>query len=133
MTISPIFVLLAMLFMHVVDDYAIQSRCLANLKQKRYWENDELGKNPKYRYDYICALIMHSISWSFCIMLPVAVFIGFSDIALDFAICFAINVIVHAITDDLKANKLRMNLIEDQTIHMIQIALTFCYFIALRG
>lgn len=132
MNISPIFVLIAMLFSHVFDDYVLQG-CLANLKQKRFWENDDIGKNPKYRYDYICALIMHSISWSFCTMLPIALFIGLNSITFDFAICFAINVAVHAITDDLKANKLKINLIEDQSVHMIQIALTFVYFVILKG
>jgi len=40
-----------------------------------------------------------------------------------------INCCIHFVVDDLKANRFKINLIIDQTIHFIQIILTFltCY------
>jgi len=35
------------------------------------------------------------------------------------------NMLIHAFVDDLKANLMKTNLIEDQLIHLVQIALTF--------
>jgi len=39
------------------------------------------------------------------------------------------NTLIHAIVDDLKANKHKINLIQDQTIHFMQILLTFAAYI----
>lgn len=69
------FVLASMLFMHVVDDYYLQG-ILANLKQRSYWE--EHAPDSMYRYDYLVGLLMHSLSWSFCIILPAVASRGFA-------------------------------------------------------
>ena len=66
---SNLFVVLLMIFCHIVDDYYLQG-WLASAKQKKYWK--ENAPEKLYRYDYIWALIMHSFSWSFMIMLPIA-------------------------------------------------------------
>lgn len=66
---------------------------------------------------------MHSMSWAFMIMLPIAVYNNF-NIGVVFVIMFVVNAVVHGIVDDLKANKHRMNLIQDQICHLIQIAVT---------
>lgn len=118
---NVVFVLLWMIFFHIVDDYYLQG-WLASAKQKTYWENrcpEELYKN-----DYIWALIMHSFSWAFMIMLPIAYFKNFV-IGIDFIIMFAINVALHAFTDNCKANWKIINLIHDQVVHMFQILFTF--------
>ena len=39
-----------------------------------------------------------------------------------------INTVIHYIVDDLKANKYKINLVIDQSIHFIQIILTFILF-----
>lgn len=116
-----VFILLAMVFMHIVDDYYLQG-ILANLKQKVWWEKN--APKELYKNDYIVALFMHSFSWAFMIMLPVAVFLNFSLTPM-FCLLFGINVATHAIVDDLKANKLKINLITDQSIHLVQIIVTF--------
>ena len=115
------FILIAMLFCHVLDDYTLQG-ILASMKQKKWWK--EHAPHELYKYDYIIALIMHSISWSFMIMLPIAISHSF-EITPIFIVFFIINVVIHAITDHLKANMLKINLIIDQTIHIVQIVLTF--------
>ena len=130
---NPVFIFLFMLFCHVFDDYVLQG-CLANLKQKQWWKDH--ASDAKYQKDYIAALICHSISWSFMIMLPISIATHFytDPGSVWLLLMFPVNVIAHAITDDAKANKLSINLIMDQGIHLSQIIMTFtlylCYYIA---
>ena len=122
---SNLFVVLSMIFCHVVDDYYLQG-WLASAKQKKYWE--ENAPEAMYKYDYIWALLMHSFSWAFMIMLPIS-FIEKFDLGISFFIAFTINLVVHAFTDDLKANKRKINLWVDQIIHLCQIAITAFIFL----
>ena len=110
-----------MIFCHIVDDYYLQG-CLASMKQKKWWQ--ENAPQKLYKYDYIVALIMHSMSWSFMIMLPIAISMNLNVSAL-FAVVFIGNTIIHAVVDNLKANKLKINLIVDQSIHILQIIITY--------
>jgi hypothetical protein len=118
---NSVFIILAMVFCHIVDDYYLQG-CLASMKQKKWWQ--ENAPQKLYKYDYIVALIMHSMSWSFMIMLPIAISMNFNVSTL-FAIIFVGNTIIHAVVDDLKANKIKINLIVDQSIHILQIIITY--------
>ena len=117
---NGLFVFLSMVFCHIVDDYYLQGK-LALFKQKSWWE--EKAPDEMYKYDYIVGLMMHSFSWAFMVMLPVAVSQSF-DIGAGFAAMFVVNTAVHAMVDDLKANKRKINLVKDQLIHAGQIALT---------
>ena len=121
------FIFLLMIFCHIVDDYYLQG-WLASAKQKKYWE--ENAPDKMYKHDYIWALIMHSFSWTFMIMLPIAFFMNF-NVTFGFVTVFIWNVIIHGVIDDAKANEKRLNLIQDQIIHLTQIVLTFLYFVAL--
>ena len=112
--------LLTMIFLHIVDDYYLQG-ILAQMKQKKFWKDN--APDEMYKYDYIWALIMHAFSWTFMIMLP---FIVAGTAGPAFYVIFVINCIAHAIIDDLKANRKKINLWEDQILHMIQIGATFC-------
>ena len=111
--------ILLMIFLHIVDDYYLQN-ILAQMKQKRFWQ--ENAPDELYKYDYIWALIMHAFSWTFTIMLPLAFT---SSVGVIFYIIFAANLIIHALVDDLKANRHKINLWEDQIIHILQIVITF--------
>ena len=122
---NNIFIFLLMIFCHIVDDYYLQG-WLASAKQKKYWE--ENAPDKMYKHDYIWALIMHSFSWAFMIMLPVAFVMNFS-INVAFLTTFICNILIHAITDDLKANRKRINLIQDQLTHIWQIILTFVFLV----
>ena len=117
--------LLLMIFMHIVDDYYLQG-WLASAKQKSWWEKN--APQELYEYDYLWALIMHSFSWTFMIMLPIMYILKF-ELSLSFYIAFILNVIGHARVDDLKANKKEINLIQDQIIHMMQIIATWMIFV----
>lgn len=66
-----LFLLLGMLFLHLVDDYYLQG-WLASAKQKSWWEKNSPDK--LYSHDYIMALCEHAFSWTFMIMLIPAVF-----------------------------------------------------------
>ena len=125
---SYFFVLLAMIFLHIVDDFKLQQGLLCNLKQKGWWKNQSEYKDM-YKYDYIPALILHAFSWTFMIMLPVALKLNF-DLGWLFLL-YPVNTIIHGITDHLKANLLKINLVVDQTVHILQIVLTWvlvvCY------
>lgn len=119
-----IFVVLTMVFFHIVDDYNLQG-WLASAKQSKWWE--ENSPQDMYKYDYIWALLMHSFSWAFAIMLPIAYIQSFRVDAL-FILVFGLNATVHAVVDDAKANKHSINLWVDQIIHIIQIVATAVVF-----
>lgn len=118
--VSKAFVVLWMVFFHIVDDYYLQG-WLASAKQKKWWE--ENAPQPLYKHDYIWSLLMHGFSWSFMVMLPIAAIISF-DVGLEFLVLFFFNVFAHALTDDLKANRNLINLWQDQLIHFGQIFVT---------
>lgn len=119
----PLFsLLLLMILAHFVADYTLQG-WLASGKQKKWW-NDQLKNAPdemkrKYRNDYKVALLCHSLYWSIIVCLPM----------LFHPALFAINAIGHAVLhyliDDAKANKLAINLVEDQVLHFVQILLVW--------
>ena len=117
---NKIFVLILMIFFHIVDDYYLQG-ILASMKQEEWWK--ENASQSLYKYDYIVALIMHSFSWAFMIMLPIALYLNF-DISVAYLIALLLNMVIHCFVDDLKANKKKINLVIDQTIHMVQIMIT---------
>jgi hypothetical protein len=123
---SKEFVFIFMIFCHIIDDFVLQAPCLCNLKQRSWWEKN--APDEKYKNDYKVALIIHSLSWSFMIMLPIAIYYKL-DIGTSFIIQMVGNAIIHGFVDDIKANKKLINLYQDQSIHVIQIILTFVRFV----
>ena len=117
---SRVFVIALMIFCHIVDDFRLQG-ILANMKQKKWWR--EQTNKPMYQYDWVMALMIHSMSWSFMILLPIAIYQNF-NVGANYVIVFFINALIHGIVDHLKANRFKINLIEDQMAHFIQIAIT---------
>ena len=65
------------------------------------------------------------------IMLPVAYVWNFNINPL-FVIIFLWNVAVHAVFDNMKANKKETNLIQDQICHLVQIITTFVLLVLVR-
>ena len=110
-----------MVFMHIVDDYYLQG-ILASMKQKSWWQKQE-SYCDKYKHDYKVALFMHAFSWTFMIMLPLLWVYGF-QYNVWVGLVAGLNVATHWFVDDLKANKKKINLVTDQTIHLIQIIIT---------
>lgn len=124
---------LSLLYMHIMDDFVFQG-VLSKLKRKVFWLKDKEYKEI-YKYDYIISLIIHALSWTISINIPV-MFILIHYNKLDnimyttiFIIEFLLNWIIHSIVDDLKANKMKINLITDQIIHFIQVSIIFILFV----
>ena len=118
-----------MIFCHIVDDYYLQG-WLASAKQKKWWE--ENAPDSLYKNDYKVALLVHSFSWAFSINLPVLVYALFFQILptiiLPYSILLVVNMIIHYIVDNLKANKLVINLITDQSIHLFQVLISWAVY-----
>jgi len=120
-------ILLCMVFCHIVDDYYLQG-ILASMKQRNWWKTN--APDDMYKHDYIVALIMHSFSWAFMIMLPIGVYLFANGMLMQnniiMYICWILgNSVIHAVIDHLKANKKVINLVQDQSYHMIQIFLVW--------
>ena len=120
-------VLLLMFLFDIIDDFVLQPICLSKLKQKRYWIEECKKYNLnilKYDTDYITALLIHGLSWSIMIHVPLMFLGGIRD---DFFLLLSVllNTVIHAIIDDLKANKLKINLDVDQCLHGFQIVITW--------
>lgn len=120
-SILKIILLLSMLFCHIVDDYYLQG-ILAKMKQKSFWQ--ENAPKPLYKNDYVMALIEHSFSWTFMIHIPII--IAYKEVDL---VWFIGTVFIHAVVDNLKANDLSINLIQDQIIHILQVVATWLFYI----
>ena len=123
-------VLLLMFLFDIIDDFVLQPICLSKLKQKRYWI-EECEKNnldiSKYDKDYIAALITHGLSWSIMIHIPLMFLGGIND-DLILLLSVLYNTLIHSFIDDLKANKLKINLDVDQCLHGLQIIITWIVF-----
>lgn len=122
-------ILLFMILLHIIDDFVLQPISLSNLKQKKWWKKQE-GYSDKYKDDYKVALAIHSISWSIMIHIPLLImFPSLGQLAL--LISFIVNAVIHYYIDDLKANKLKINLFEDQMVHFWQICTTLSFIMSL--
>lgn len=124
---SKHFVFMAMIFCHIVDDYYLQG-ILAKMKQEKWWKENAPSK--LYKNDYIVALVMHGISWSFMTMFPIALYNAFNCDS-NFAALLIMNAILHSCMDDAKANIGTINLVQDQLFHIAQIIFTFIILVAL--
>lgn len=114
-----------MILLHIIDDFVLQPICLSKLKQKSFWE-PYVKNNENYKFDYKVALVIHALSWAIMIHLPLMV-IGTNEYIVLLSVI--INTAIHAYIDDKKANKLNINLLEDQLIHLFQIGCTWALLI----
>ena len=112
-----------MFLAHCIDDFFLQGGCLVNLKQKSWWAKQTT--DAKYSKDYLMGLFIHAFEWSAMLYLVLMMF-GASNWFL--AGSFFINGFVHMFVDDLKANRFKINLIQDQLIHLVQITTTVILF-----
>ena len=118
--------ILLMILGHLVADYTLQG-CLAHMKQKSWWQSMMEQVKPerrrKYRHDWIAGLLCHALYWSIITFLPLYA-------SPHWAYAVLVNAAVHAVIDDLKANRNAINLCQDQILHLTQIVVTY---IALGG
>lgn len=135
-----IIMLIEMIFLHCIADYFLQG-ILASMKQKSWWEKHAPSRSEfsrsKYKFDYKATLLAHSIEWAFLIMIPsfITMWIHVYEPAycLPYIIFFDLNVVFHYLIDDMKANKRKINLIEDQVLHFIQLFITWLIWTGIIG
>lgn len=148
--------LLMMVLMHIIEDFHLQGK-MGEMKQKMWWIGqswesvqdltlleDRVGVHrrtmEKYGRDYIPVLLLHGFEWSMFIHMPILAAHVIADgwvFSDEFVVLFTtsvlVNAAVHVIVDHLKANRLVINLIVDQTAHMLQIIATFTVFCMVYG
>lgn len=130
-----------MFVMHYLGDWVLQTDVIAKYKQKDSWE-DLIAKDRMYENDYSCVMELHCLFWSICIHVPIVIYeyITTGFIYEDFPSFFEIfllasiiiNMIIHYVVDELKANRKLINLRTDQSLHYIQIAATLVVYLILR-
>lgn len=120
-------IFLLMIFCHLIDDFVLQNK-FSYLKQKSWWvkacREDGLPFD-KYKNDYKMALFEHALEWSIAITLPIMIFVNCPGWLL--ILLVTLNTIFHLLIDNMKANQLRLNLIQDQLLHFVQIVITFMF------
>ena len=130
MSVFNIFIL--MVLMHVIDDFVLQPVCLSKLKQEKWWM-EECKKQDlpfkKYEDDFIAALFCHSASWSAMILLPIIFWMPNCEWL---CVVWLLNTLTHSLIDNLKANDLKLNLVQDQLLHLAQICITLIVIMALK-
>lgn len=139
-----IFILFIMLLMHYIEDFHLQG-CLANLKQKKWWEKQMSNNDMRshyvfehsiYKNDYKMSLFAHSIENALFVMLPLIVDMLISEFThcqqntwILFIPSTILICVSHYFIDNSKANEMKINLVQDQLYHLCIILLIFlCYF-----
>lgn len=121
-------VLLLSLGLHILADFTLQG-LFGDLKSRTWWGRmfDQLhldnARRSLYRYDYLCALLIHALYWSLITFAPLIWFSDLSEQAV--VLLVADNTVVHALVDHSKANTGAINLWIDQAFHFMQIGATF--------
>ncbi len=116
-----------MIFCHIVDDFYLQVGILAKMKQRLWWK-EQKEYDDIYKYDYIIALVLHSFSWAFMIVIPLLI-VGNTTLLL--IISIPTNMIIHCFIDNLKCNKHKISLVADQCAHLGQIFITWLVWVVL--
>lgn len=119
-------VLLCMIYLHLIDDYVLQG-ILAKLKQKDFWEH--YGQN--YVGDYGIALLEHGFMNSFLVHIPIYLWLCKNEVVLFASVLLLGN--IHATIDDLKANQKKINLTQDQVLHIVLIVVWWVLFTLFGG
>ena len=111
--------ILLMILGHLLADYTLQG-WLAQAKSKSWWrQNFQEHELEKVRHDWQAALICHSLYWSILTLLPLY---GKSECWYVYVLVYNV---IHAVIDDLKCNQKKINLVQDQLLHLVQIVVTY--------
>lgn len=123
-----ILIILCMWYVHIVDDFHMQG-ILAMMKCKSWWQ--ENYPDQLYAGDYLIALISHAFQWSFVVHLPMIIWKLIQGISFDnenvtwVLMSVVIHTAIHAVVDNLKANKHKISLNTDQGIHLMQLLIIY--------
>ena len=120
---------LLMLLLHLFADFTLQG-WFANGKQRSWWVDQckQFGVwFDEYKHDYLCALVGHAFYWALVTFAPLIFFMEWPS-CVYLVIFLGFQVWVHACVDHQKANKFRINLIQDQLCHVCQIVLGLAFY-----
>lgn len=126
---SPVKLTLLVILLHLVADYSLQG-CLAQLKTAKFWRSvcrdcewcSADAAFRRYGHDYRAGLVCHALYWTLVTFAPI-IFHPLCSAWTALAIV-SLNALFHCWVDDLKANRGRLNLVQDQLLHAVQIAAT---------
>ena len=121
------FVLIFMIACHIIYTYKGKKSILL-LKQKSWWKENH---SSFYINSYKVVLMEQAFLWSFIIHLPIVWHIFYYDgyyNTIPFLLSVFINCIIYTIVDDLKINKKLINFVQEQSIHFIQIIITWVVY-----
>lgn len=129
---KDILLLFIMIFLHIFADFNLQG-VLASMKQKKWWARKFVNQSEfdrsKYKNDYKAALLAHSFEWAFIVTIPLLrkayLYSNNWIYTLQYVILLSVNVYWHFVIDNDKANNHKLNLIEDQILHLLQIGFTW--------
>lgn len=108
------------MLLHLIADFSLQG-ILADMKRKVWWDNHTNSYNrAKYKNDYQIAMLCHALMWSLVTFFPLAFVVN----KYAFSCIVVWNAWIHGTIDHFKANALKLNLVEDQTFHVLQIIIT---------
>ncbi len=116
-------IIVLMILLHLVDDFVFQPVCLSRFKQKTYWSGYRFSKFEK---DWIAGLVCHGFEWSSMVMLP-WFFVDCNEVV--FILTWFVSAVIHCFVDHLKCNCEKINLITDQSIHLMQVLLMWLVMI----
>ena len=128
---DPIKFCLLIAFLHVFADFNLQiGGRLNEFKCKMWWMRLFRDQHDmpfgaacrKYGRDYIVGLVLHSFAWSFVTFLPL--YARSSCSGVEALVIVGANAAFHVVVDHLKANLMRITLVTDQLLHLVQIAVT---------
>jgi hypothetical protein len=113
--------LMATVLMHLLADYSLQG-ILASMKQKVWWEKN--APDPMYKNDWIAGLVCHSAMWGLLCAVPSVVacwLLGSWTMGILTLALMIISIVGHCFIDTAKANAHKINLIQDQELHLVQL------------
>ena len=98
------------------------------MKQISWWKSEcdkhDVDNPQKYSKDWIAALLIHSFVWAFITFYPLLLLY---DNKSGIIFILLLQMIIHAFIDHIKCNLYKINLFQDQFLHLIQITLTILY------
>ena len=121
---TTIKLLLLTLLLHFIADFTLQG-VLADMKQQQWWNkllrDAIIPCKIRYEHDWICGLICHALYWTLATFSPL-LWLTKNLWTISFIVLG--NTAIHVVIDHLKCNRYKINLWQDQLLHLAQILAT---------